>query len=476
MTVIERGGEAGGELATYRNRTPYPFCPGCGHAQILDRLDDALVALQPDPAKLVIVSDIGCSGLSDQYFATSAFHGLHGRSITYATGIKLARPDLDVIVVMGDGGTGIGGAHLLNAARRNIGITVLVFNNFNYGMTGGQHSATTPTGARTATTPGGNLERPLDLCATVAANGAGYVHRGTSFDPDLAERIAEGVRHPGFALLDVWELCTAHYVPRNKASKRTLGETLDALGFETGVLQRLDRPEYAAALRRELDREVVAAEDGSGDGRVERLAELAALHPAGGPIEPRFTSRLDRRLGIVLAGAAGGRVRSSARLLARAAVLSGLWAAQRDDYPVTVKTGHSVAQLVVGPEPVGYAGIERPDALLVLSEEGRRKAAPLLARMTAGGTLFVLPPFAGLEPPPGVERVVLDPEESPEKVAAAELGLFATVAMAARLERQQGFLPPEALQAAARMTGPGGVDRVEPTLRTVRAGLALAGG
>ena len=105
-------------LASYRNELPYPFCPGCGHSPILDALNEALVRRGTDPANVVIVSDIGCSGLSDQYFVTSAFHGLHGRSITYATGIKLARPDLDVVVVMGDGGTGIGGAHLLNAARR----------------------------------------------------------------------------------------------------------------------------------------------------------------------------------------------------------------------------------------------------------------------------------------------------------------------------------------------------------------------
>ncbi|MCC6408588.1 MAG: 2-oxoglutarate synthase, partial [Planctomycetes bacterium] len=165
-------------LSSYRNDTPYPFCPGCGHGPILDHLNAALVKLALDPRQIVLVSDIGCSGLSDQYFATSAFHGLHGRSITYATGIKLARPDLKVIVVMGDGGTGIGGAHLLSAARRNIGVTVLVFNNFNFGMTGGQHSTTTPPGAVTSTTPGGNLERPLDICATVAANGAGFVWRG----------------------------------------------------------------------------------------------------------------------------------------------------------------------------------------------------------------------------------------------------------------------------------------------------------
>ena len=170
----------------------------------------------------MIVTDIGCQGLGDQYFTTNAFHGLHGRSIAYATGIKLADPDLKVIVMMGDGGTGIGGAHLLNAARRNIGLTVLVFNNFNFGMTGGEHSVTTPPGGVTATTRGGNLERPLDICATVAVNGAGFVWRGTAFDRDLPDVIAEAVRSECFALLDIWELCTAYYVPNNEFTRKAL--------------------------------------------------------------------------------------------------------------------------------------------------------------------------------------------------------------------------------------------------------------
>jgi len=336
-------------LAHYRNETPYPFCPGCGHHTILDQLGAALSSLQIDPAKVVLVSDIGCSGLSDQYFSTSAFHGLHGRSLTYATGIKLARPDLKVIVIMGDGGTGIGGAHLLNAARRNIGLTVLVFNNFNFGMTGGQHSTTTPPGAITSTTPGGNLERPLDICATVAANGAGYVWRGTSFDHDLSVRIAEAVRAECFALLDIWELCTAYYVPKNKASKKTLTELLDQLDLKAGLLHRAEHAEYAAAYR----------------------AATALLHgkplPSPQPIATRFAATLEKPFHLVIAGAAGGKVRSSARLVGEAALLSGLWAAQRDDYPITVKTGHSIAELVLSPREIHFTGAARPDAMIVLS-------------------------------------------------------------------------------------------------------------
>ncbi len=451
-------------LSTYRNETPYPFCPGCGHSTILDRLNDALVALQRDPSEIVLVSDIGCSGLSDQYFVTSAFHGLHGRAITYATGVKLARPELEVIVVMGDGGTGIGGAHLLNAARRNIGITVLVFNNFNYGMTGGQHSATTPPGAITSTTPGGNLERPLDLCATVAANGASYVYRGTSFDKSLAERIADGIRAPGFSLLDVWELCTAHFVPGNKASRRTLSETLDRLGFASGVIRAPgedDRPEYGAAYR---------AAHGLDRPR-DRRSALAGPEP----LATRFTARLDRRFEIVVAGAAGGKVRSAARTVARAAVLSGLWAAQRDDYPVTVKTGHSLAHLILSPTRIQHCGSSgAPDAVLVLAEEGRRKVGGLLTRMEEGSDLFVLRNAVDAERELGAGGAafhVLDPaaagERTGTKIGKTERSLFALAALVARLDAGRGLFPLEALEEAVRQGPP---ELVEKSLAAVRAG------
>ena len=191
-------------LHTYRNERNYPFCPGCGHSLILNHLNSAFVKLGLDPHRVALVTDIGCQGLGDQYFVVNAFHGLHGRSLAYATGIKLADPDLKVFVLIGDGGTGIGGAHLLNVARRNIGMTVLVMNNFNFGMTGGEHSVTTPPGGVTVTTRQGNLERPLDICSTVAVNGAGYVWRGTAFDRELPD-----AHRGGF---DQRVLCAAGYL------------------------------------------------------------------------------------------------------------------------------------------------------------------------------------------------------------------------------------------------------------------------
>lgn len=431
-------------LSTYRNETPYPFCPGCGHGPILDHLNAALVKLALDPRRVVIVTDIGCSGLSDQYFRTSAFHGLHGRSVTYATGIKLARPDLKVIVVMGDGGTGIGGAHLLSAARRNVGITVLVFNNFNFGMTGGQHSTTTPTGALTSTTPGGNLERPLDVCATVAANGAGYVWRGTSFDKDLADRIADAVDAECFALLDVWELCTAYFVPSNHATRKTLATTLEDLGMKAGLLHRAQHAEYTAAYR-------------------EQSAKARGV-PVAGPrtIEPRFRSELDRPFRPVIAGSAGGKVRSAARLLAEAAMLANLWAAQRDDYPITVKTGHSLSELVFAPEEILDTGIARPDALLLVSAEGLAKSGRHLAAMTERERVFALPELAHAKTRATV--TVLDPSSSPVKIGGDRLVLWC----ATRALRELGVVPIEALEAAAARNA----EYADENLETIRAALA----
>jgi len=395
---------------------PLPFCPGCGHHVVIKALNKALVDLKMDPSKVVIVTDIGCIGLSDRYFTTNAFHGLHGRSITYGCGLKLARPDLTVIVLQGDGGCGIGGAHLLNVARRNIGITLIVANNFNYGMTGGQHSVTTPCGGVTSTTPWGNVEGPMDLCGTTAAAGAAWVARSTMFDKSLPNIIADAIQQPGFAMLDVWELCTAYYAPRNQVKKKNeLDEMLDQYGCAQGVLVNKPRPEYSVSYRQAYQA-----------GR-----SAAAETPS---ISCEYDHAVARQTGIVIAGSAGQKIKSTATLFGQAAMMCGLEATQKDDYPITVMTGHSIAEIIVSPERIDYTAIDVPDYFVVLAKEGLERARKRIERLPESCMLFA---DSGLDLPPTKAGVVRLPfVETASKVSRLSI---AVVALAAMLQEARLF-------------------------------------
>ncbi len=362
------------ERETYLNQAtlPFPFCPGCGHHTILDALDQALVQLGLDPKEIVIVTDIGCAGLSDKHFDTHAFHGLHGRSVTYATGIKLARPELTVIVLIGDGGFGIGGHHMINAARRNIGVNVMVFNNLNFGMTGGEHSVTTPLDAVTSTTGYGHLEQPLDIPGSVGLNGANFAARTTTFDKDLSGLMVQAIQHPGFSLLDIWELCTAYYVPHNEFSKQDMEDTLQVLDFDTGVLAKKERPEFSARYRKRA----------VGDASRDEVMQTKDL-------EPKFRSDLKGQKNLIIAGAAGAKIGTAGSLLCQTGILSGLHATQRNDYPVTVKTGHSIAEVILSPREVYYTGVEKGDVVLALFPEGFDKVKGQISRLS-GKDLLIL--------------------------------------------------------------------------------------
>ncbi|MCE9636853.1 MAG: 2-oxoacid:acceptor oxidoreductase family protein [Planctomycetes bacterium] len=400
----------------------HPFCPGCSHGTVVDALGVAMERAAPDSMRTVLVSDIGCVGLLDRHFKVHTFHGLHGRSVTYATGLKLARPELTVVVALGDGSLGIGGHHLIQAARRGTPITVVVFNNFNYGMTGGQASSTTPVGAFTSTTPDGATDRPLDPCALAMAAGATFVARTPAFAPDLAETLARAVRHPGFAIVDVWEICTAHFMPANDFKRTALVKLAETLGLSFGVL--LDAPPAP------------------------RPHEIHVEPPARIDLTPAFGATLDRPVRIVVAGSAGQRIRSAAMTFARAAVRSGLFATQKDDYPITVRTGHSVAELVVSPRPVGFTGIEAPDVAVLLAPEGLRRVRPMLAAMNAAGIVLA---DDALDLPPVAARVVRLPLRAVAKdVGAENVALWAL----AQVARTVGAPPVAALEDVIRRHTP----------------------
>jgi 2-oxoglutarate ferredoxin oxidoreductase subunit beta len=210
------------------DRMPHIWCPGCGIGIATRCFADALDKAGVDPDKTAVVSGIGCSGRVAGYIRMDSFHSTHGRPIAFATGLKLARPDIEVVVFSGDGDlVAIGGNHLIHAARRNIDLTVICVNNFNYGMTGGQVGPTTPEGATTTTTPYGCFEPPFNVPKLVEACGATYVSRFTTLDPRrLTDSIAQALTRRGFRFVEVIAPCPELYGRRNR-----LGQGLDLMQF-----------------------------------------------------------------------------------------------------------------------------------------------------------------------------------------------------------------------------------------------------
>jgi len=197
---------------------PHIWCAGCGNGIILNCFVQAVDELQVDLNKLVVVSGIGCIGRAAGYTNTNSFHTTHGRPIAFATGVKLANPDLDVVIISGDGDLfAIGGNHFIHAARRNLGIKVICANNFNYGMTGGQQGPTTPFEALTTTSPYGNIERPFNLVHLAAASGATFVARWTTLHVRrLTQSIKKLLKKEGFCFIEVISPCPEIFGRQNK--------------------------------------------------------------------------------------------------------------------------------------------------------------------------------------------------------------------------------------------------------------------
>jgi len=256
-----------------QDKMPLIWCPGCGHGIILKAMLRAIDKLGLDKNEVVMVSGIGCSSRATGYVDVNTLHTTHGRPLAFATGIKLTRPDLTVMVVTGDGdATAIGGNHFIHAARRNIDVTVVLYNNWIYGMTGGQASPTTPIGARATTAPFGVTENTFDISGLAAAAGASYVARGSVTEPVKLDRyIRQGLQKKGFALIEAFTPCPTSFGRQNKqgtgaammawlkehtidarrAAKLPPEELADKL--ITGVLVDVDKPEFCAGYSRTIE-------------------------------------------------------------------------------------------------------------------------------------------------------------------------------------------------------------------------------
>lgn len=246
----------------YRSDIKPIWCPGCGDYHVLLSFTRAFAELGLLPEETVVVSGIGCSSRIPAYTSCYGFHGIHGRSLALATGLKVARPDLTVVVASGDGdGYSIGGNHFIQACRRNVDLTYVVMDNRVYGMTKGQPSPTTEPDFDTALSPGGTGLSPFHPLVIALASGANFVARAFSGEPnETASILVEAIRHPGFSFVEVLSPCVTfrpderewknqvHPAPvaatsdPAKAARRIMTDD----GFNIGILYRGARRPYQA--------------------------------------------------------------------------------------------------------------------------------------------------------------------------------------------------------------------------------------
>jgi len=427
-----------------------PYCKGCGHGVVSRRLSDAMTKLGLQPSQVVITSDIGCVGLVDPLFpSVHTVHTIHGRSTAIATGAVLADGVLGDgrmknVVMIGDGGATIGLLHLSQAALLNVDMTVLLHNNMLYGMTGGQHSALTPEGFATSTTPAGNWVPAIDMQHFLSACQAPYFARKLATDGDLAEVIAEAIAFEGFAMVEVLELCTGFGVPLNKMDGKSLRVLAEAQNHALGVLlRRDDREPYHRAYRQRFPGPDAGAE-------TEAVSSPEEISPA-------FSHALAQPMTIVVAGSAGERVQSAAAVVSRAAVMSGLHCVQKNDYPVTVGSGFSVAEIKLSPEPILFTGTDSPDAVLIVSADGLAEVSRRgdLTRLVDDGTLIADESIAADLPPERVSSVPL------RKRLSADTAAFGALAL---LLRRTGVLQADAVRAAIDLVGGKGANALREAL------------
>ena len=327
---------------TYLTDKKFPFCPGCGHGISINALNKALQELNYDPKDVIVVSDIGCSGLIDPLFATHTIHGLHGRSPALGLGVAMGvaqKQHKKVIAFIGDGGATIGLQHILEAARRNVDMTLIVLNNLLYGMTGGQISGLSTQKYKEII----DFEKdipPFDLIQLTHASGARFAVR-VNAPNKIKDTLKKAVETEGFSIVEVASLCPSYGMKR-------MNDLMEVVEHEN-VLEH----------KRPVTKIV--------DQKTQSLIEQTQI------IEPKFDAGLKKRKGILIAGSAGGGAQSVARFLAMAGMYAGLDTTMKGEYPITVGTGFSVAEVIFDHQPINYTGLEKPDYFVIVTEDGLNK-------------------------------------------------------------------------------------------------------
>jgi len=394
-------------------RLPHIWCQGCGLGTALTTFISALQWLEKnrgwDLDRVAVVSGIGCTGRIAGYVRLDSFHTTHGRAIPFATGLKIANPDLKVVVISGDGDmAGIGGNHFIHAARRNLELTVMCVNNFNYGMTGGQVGPTTPHDARAVTSQYGNFEYPFNLPYLAAASGASFVARWTVLHARQLEwTMREALAHPGFSFVEVIAPCSTAYARWNQEGRGLDPEHLGRRGLEMmRFYQRVgktlhDTHPKDAHVKANEKGEIVEIVEGKflDDPKPDLKAAIDHQAAQAGKMwldekkvldsRPKLPPRTDHvtRTEIQLGGFGGQGIISAGKIIGQAAAIyDGLQACFTQSYGPEARGGAAGSQVIIATDPIHHPHLIQPGSMIIMSQGAYAKYVPTLA---PGGTLLL---------------------------------------------------------------------------------------
>ena len=370
----------------HNKKFPNLWCPGCGIGIVLGSLIRAIDHLGLDKDEIALISGIGCTGRMPVYADFNTMHTTHGRALAFASGLKFFRPDMHVIVVMGDGdAVAIGGNHFIHAARRNIDLTAIIVNNAIYGMTGGQYSPTTPLDSPTTTSPYGNIEQPVSICDLAMVAGAAFVARSTVYHAhELDKLIEHGLRKKGFSVIEALSYCHTTFGRLNKRGNAvdmmrvlkedsvTLAAALElepeerAQKMVRGVLADRDLPEYTEQYAQIIERARAV------DPAAPRSEDEPPTTSLRAPEECDASDRDNaaKRFEIRLAGEGGQGLILAGLILAEAATIyDGKNAVQTQSYGPEARGGASRSEVVISSGDIDFPEVILADFLLAMSQE-----------------------------------------------------------------------------------------------------------
>lgn len=471
------------EVLIRKERMPHILCAGCGVGTTMANMIEAFVEGEFDLDKITLVSGIGCSGRVPGYVKLDGFHCTHGRPIAFATGLKLANPDLDVVVFSGDGDlAAIGGNHLIHAARRNIDIKVICINNFTYGMTGGQLGPTTPTGTWSSTSVYGNYEMPFNLPYLLCACGASYIARWTSAHAHhIKNSILEAMHHKGFSFIEVISACPVYWGRKNKLRtgkelvKYFLEHTeikrhpdpekaLIQMGIPIlcGVFVNREQPDYLEMMKAQLSKRLGISEF-RGDGKVALPEEEKKAVPK---IKP---PKKIKTIQIKVAGLGGQGLGLLGLIMGRtASIFEGYNAVYTQEYGPEARGGASSSGLVISSDAINMPYITEPDNLVIMAQGALRKYRKDIGK---NSTIFIDKDLVKPKDIPSSVKIYAIPAtRTAEKLGRA---LVANIVMLGFFTALTPYFSVENVEKAVKMSVPRGTE--EFNLKAFKAGYEYGG-